>query len=188
MHSNILVKQFNRIDIEGHCHGFQTELDFVEKNGILIPIDTGRMVPHTEWRQKNTIKAALFNYIAYKLGTDTTDNALDLLFTSSGTKAGVGAAMAGRDGIIEGTEGVPVITHLLLTTLNDGGTNAEAYIEFYGHITGSINLVPHLFLGHNYDNAGNGDFGTIFSTVSISQTVAASRRYHHYWKITFAAA
>ena len=36
-----------RVGIEGHCKGFQTELDFVKKNGILTPVDTGIIVPGT---------------------------------------------------------------------------------------------------------------------------------------------
>ena len=189
MHPNILVrKQINKIEIEGHCRGFQTELDFVGRNGILVPIDTGKIVPNTEWDSKNTITTALLYYLAYKVGTDTTDRALDNLFASEGTKAGVGAANASKDGIVEGTYGLPAVDHILLTVLNSGGTEAQAYIEFYGYITGAVTLDSYLSIGHNYSNAGDGSLTKRFSDIAISQVVAADRRYHHYWKWTFAEA
>lgn len=188
MHPNILVsKKINKIEIEGHCRGFQTELDFVERNGILIPIDTGKIVPHTEFMCKNTIQSAFLYYLAYKVGTDTTDRALNALFTDNGTQAGVGAAQNGKDGVAHGIASPVTIDYILETTLNDGGTEAEAYIEFYAFITGAATLNALLMLGFNYVNASQ-DWTKEWSQVSISQSVAANRRYHHYWKFTFAEA
>lgn len=189
MHPNILIpKTINKIEIEGHCRGFQTELDFVERNGIVIPIDTGRVVPHTKWSCKNTIATAFLQYLAYKVGTETTDRALNSLFTGNGTQASVGAAQNGKDGVVHGTLGPSDVDYILQTTLNDGGTEAETYIEFYAFITGAATLTASLHVGHNYANAGDGGLTTVFSTVSVSQTPAANRRYHHYWKFTFAEA
>ena len=187
MHPNILVrKKINKIEIEGHCRGFQTELDFVEKNGILVPIDTGRIVPHTEFRCKNTIQPAFLYYLAYKVGTDTTDRALNALFTDNGTQAGVGAAQNAKDGIAHG-QSPNAIDYILETVLNDGGTEAEAYIEFYAFITGAATLDQFLYIGFAYAN-GSTNFTKLWSYISISQAVAANRRYHHYWKFTFAEA
>ncbi len=187
MHSNILIpKTINKIEIEGHCRGFQTELDFVEKNGVLIPIDTERVVPRTRWKSCNTLDNGLLYYLAYKIGTNTTDRALDSLFTASGSQAGVGAAQNAKDGIVLNIGGSTA--HILLTTLNAGGAEGEAFIEFYGNIDGSIpTFVGSLVIGHNYDNS-EPDFTTKFSSVSVSQAIAANRRYHHYWKFTFAEA
>ena len=189
MHPNILVsKEINKIEIEGHCRGYQTELDFVERNGIIIPVDTGKVVPHTEWSSKNTIANALLYYLAYKVGTDTEDRALDTLFTGNGTKASVGAAQAAKDGIVHGVYGVPSVDYILQTVLNAGGTEVQAYIEFYAYITGAATLDDYLSVGHNYSNSGDGSLTTVFSNVTIDQSVAADRRYHHYWKFTFAEA
>ena len=187
LHHNILIpkKEF-KIEVEGHCRGFQTELDYVEKNGILFPIDTGKVVPHTEWKARNTLQTGLLYYLAYKIGTNTTDRALDDLFISSGLVAAVGAANDGKDGIVEGPSGAAEVEGILVTTLNDGGTEAEAYIEFYGYMEGAYSLDDNLILGHNFVDST--DSITEFSKVSINQEVAANRRYHHYWKITLAAA
>jgi hypothetical protein len=189
MHSNVLIKkEINKIEIEGRCRGFQTELDFVEKNGILFPIDTGKIVSGTEWEARNTLQTGLLYYLPHKLDDDATANrALDDLFISNGTKASVGAANDGKDGVAHGIIGPVTIDYILQTTLNSGGTEAEAYIEWYAFITGSATLSQQLILGHNYSNSGE-DFETDFSYTSISQTVAADRRYHHYWKFTFAEA
>ena len=174
------------IGIEGHCKGFQTELDFVKKNGILTPVDTGIIVPGTMFKKKNTIANALVYNLSASLGPNATDKALDSLFSANGTKASVGAGQAGNDGIVEGTYGLPQVDHILQTTLNAGGTEAQNWIEYYGYIDGAVTLDSYISIGHNYSNAGDGRLTTYFSNVVISQSVAANRRYHHYWKFTIA--
>ncbi len=172
------------IGIQGVIHCFQTELDYVKKNGILVPIDTGIVVPGSVRKQRNTIQNALVNYLAFTIGSSSVDIALDSLFATDGTQASVGAAEAGNDGIVVGTVGPQDVTHILTTTKNDGGLNSENFIEFYGTIDGAQTLSGLAILGFNYSNAGNGSLETIFSQVNISETVAANRRYHHYWKLT----
>lgn len=172
------------IQIKGECRGFQTYLEYEpNKAGILMPIDTKQKVPGTDtgW-VKNTIQAGLTQYLAYKLGTNTTNRALDSLFAADGA---IGGGDDGDDGIHNGESlGGGPAGYKLATTLNDGGTEAESYIEFYGYIDGAVTL-EYLTLGHDYLHASE-VFNTVFAGIAVNQTVAASRRYGHYWKITLA--
>jgi len=143
--------------------------------------DTGVLVPKTEFRDRNTIKDALKAYLAYNIAVPATVNrALDLLFTTE-----VILDMVGRDGIAYGLQSPSGNTKVLVTTLNDGGDNTKLYTEFYGYLTGAATLSANFILGHNLQNAGaDHAFTTEFAYYAVSASVAASRRYHFYWKIT----
>lgn len=164
----------NEISVKGFCRGFQTYLDKDGKDtGIIV---SGTNVP---WHQ-NTLGNDLKYYLAYKIATDTTDQAMDALFTGNGAVAGL-SAQNGKDGIAHGAGGT--MDYLFTTTKNVGGTNAEAYVEFYGYVDGAATLTSTLYLGFNYVHATY-ELTKKNSSVSINQTVASGRRYHHYWKIT----
>ena len=227
------------LKIQGWCRGRQTYLEYEEKNGVIVPIDTGIVVPGTDtgW-EKNTIQSNFLYYVPYHLakssiattgspitsgtiqrgniykvtGTAVVQSGVTIpancifvsdgttvtwgggavtlckagydmgtLFASQGTRASVGAANAGKDGIAHFDP--DIADYILLTTLNAGGTDAEAYLEFYGYIDGVATLSVILELGARYDNSTY-TFAKKWATVSISQSVAAARRYGHYWKIT----
>jgi len=172
----------NGLEIFGEVRGFETKLEFEEKNGLLIPHDTGIVVAGSEYEKRNTLSSLLSYYLPCELGANRTDQAMDSLFASSGTVASVGAANNGKDGIVAIDEDL-LISHIFTTTLNAGGTNAENYIEFYGTIDGSVTLTPYLGIGFNYVNATT-SFTKSYATTTINKTIAANRRYHHYWKIT----
>jgi len=179
----------NKLGIRGEVKFFQTE------KGIELPTSFKNLtkeqkdliIPGSLTEDNNTISTNLKNYLAYKIGTDTTDRALDALTISDGLVASVGAANNGKDGMFWGVT-APSYTDVLVlgildTSLNTGGTEAEAYIEFYGFVDGSQTVSSQLSLAHNYVDATT-KVSTIFATYALSETVAASRRFHFYWKIT----
>ncbi|MCP4392855.1 MAG: hypothetical protein GY804_01075 [Alphaproteobacteria bacterium] len=178
------------LTLRGECRGFQTFLDYEEvknpQTGLieLMPIDTKEKVPGTDtgW-VKNTIQDALINYLAYKIGTNTNNQALDNLHTYQGATYGISATQEGEDGIAYHSTANNNLDNYFVTTLNAGGGVSDGYIEFYGYLDGPLTLAGLLHLGFNYEQA-NEAYEFLFASISISQVVAASRRYGHYWKIT----
>ena len=169
----------------GEVRGFETELKFEERNGVLVPIDTGIVVPGTEYRKRNSLSNALAYTLAAQIGANVADYALNNLFASSGTVASVGAANNGKDGVFHFVDDGVTASHLFVTSLNDGGAYTENYIEFYSYIDGAVTLGYYLGLGYEYANATQ-TFTKVYAATAINKTVAANRRYHHYWKITIA--
>lgn len=184
---DIFVPKATAIPIRGFCRGHQTELDFVKgKDGILVPKDTGFVIKDTMWDGENTITDKLRAYLAYKIGADVTDYAMDSLFAAEGLVAGndekggiIEAVSTGSTGSISPGD----VDTCFITTLNDGGDNTEVYIEFYGYKTGSYTIDDYLILGQGYENTDD-SMDHVFAYISASQSIAANRRYHHYWKIT----
>ena len=170
------------IKTRGSVVYFQTDSGILIPESKAIPDFRKEIIPGTFHQGRNTIQNALKYYLAYKIGTDITDKALDALTVSSGTVASVGAANDGKDGIFSGP-GSSLVDHILLTTKNAGGIEAEAYVEYYGTIAGSLTLSDTLYLGHNYVNSSTA-LTTTFATYPINEVVAASRTFHFYWKIT----
>jgi len=178
------MQTHERPSIIGECRGFQTYLEYEPNEaGVLMPIDTKIKVPGTDtgW-VKNAIQDGLLNYIAYKIGTDTNDQALDDLHAFN-TNHLVSSNQEGEDGISHFNAGTADFDYYLVTTLNDGGGASDGYIEFYGYIDGAVTLDGSLYLGNNYEHA-NEVYEFIFSIIPISQTVLSARRYGHYWKLT----
>ena len=165
----ITTRKSTDLTIGGHVRGWVTE------NGIIVP--------NTYFEKKNTIQNALKYYLAYKIGADVTNLAMDNLFTASGTQAGVGAAQDGKDGITHGTGAINLVNYILQTTKNAGGTNAENYIEFYGLYDGAATLTGYLHAGNAYDNS-NTALDWCFSSVAVNTTTAAGQKFHYYWKFT----
>jgi hypothetical protein len=149
--------------------------------GWQTDLKTGLIVPGSVFEDKNTIQNGLTYYLAYKIGTDTTDRALNNLFSADGSPSGHG----GEDGIAhhDGSE----IDLIFDTTLSVGGNNSVSYIEFYGFIDGSATLDTSLYLGHNMIVTPY-QFTTTFATYSINTSVASGRRFHFYWRINIIAA
>ena len=173
--SNIFVPKATAIKVVGSVRGHQTWLD---EHGR----DSGEIVPGSQLEDKNTIEDALKAYLAYKIGTDTTDYALNNLFTAD--EATPFGTMAGLDGIVI-YDAVPGDWNTFITTLNDGGDNTETYIEYYGYHTNSggsaESLVSELRLLHSLNSSE-----IVFASYTIGTTLADGRRYHFYWKISFA--
>lgn len=172
------------LGIYGSVRYFQTPA------GIVLPSDSrkalkqlkqdGIMIPGSFRAGSNTIGSDLKKYLAYKLAADVTDQAMDNLFASGGLVASVGAANDGKDGIAWGQDNV---AGLFVTTLNDGGDNSDTFAEFYGYVDGAVTLSTELTLGFSYTN-GTTSWSKTYATYSINESVAASRRFHFYWKIT----
>ena len=152
-----------------NVRGFQTDLK------------TGLYVPGTYFEDHNTIQNDFRYYLAYKIGTNTTDQALNNLWTSDGA---LGSGDSGYDGIAHGAAGT-ALDYKFATSLNAGGDNSLTYIEYYGYIDGAVTLSGNLYLGFTYVHGGT-TFTKLYSTYDINTSVAASRRYHFYWKITAA--
>jgi hypothetical protein len=140
---------------------------------------TGLLVPGTYFENlRNTIQNDLKYYLAYKMGTNTTDQAMNNLFTVGGA---IGGGHAGEDGMAHGTGGVA--DYAFVTTLNAGGDNSAEYIEFYGYIVGAVTLNNNLYLGFNMQWPGQ-DFAKTYAEYDINTSVGAGRTFHFYWKIT----
>lgn len=167
------------VKLEGHVRGYQTYMEGEE--------DTGIVVPRTEMRGRNTIKTDLKKYLAYNIAVPATVNqAMDNLINSETL-----SDIDGRDGIMYDqseaqTDAGTDITKALITTLNDGGDNVDEFAEFYGYLTGAATLAGYFVLGFDFDYAGGSPyhFEKVYATYAVSASVAASRRYHFYWKIT----
>ena len=63
--------------------------------GWQTDIKTGLIVPDTTFVDKNTLQNDIKYYLAYKVGTDTTNQAMDNLFDTDGA---IGAGHIGEDG------------------------------------------------------------------------------------------
>lgn len=179
----IFLKNKNRIQIKGTTYDFMTELEFVKRDGILVPFDTGIKVWEKEG--KNTISTGLTYHLAHRIAASTNDYALNNLFGTQGTRVAEGATNAGKDGIVHyDKEDIQQTEHFFLTVLNVGGTGAQNYSEFYGYINGAVTLDHYLGIGYNYVNSGQYQMTVIFADNSVSTTVAVNRRFHRYWKFT----
>ena len=145
--------------------------------GWQTDLKTGLVIPETTFEDKNTVQTGMTYYLAYKIGTNTTDRALDDLFDSDGAPGG---GNVGQDGI--GHWDGDDINLILDTSLSVGGDNSTSYIEFYGFIDGAVTLTGDLQLGHGLIISPN-EITTIFATYDINTSVAAGRRFHFYWRI-----
>ena len=157
-----------RLSLKGSVRYYQTD----DKTGLLIP--------GTYKEEENTINSTLLYYLAYKIGTDTTDYALSSLF---GTGQAASGGDVGDDGIAHGSGTIDDIDYVFDTDLNDGGDEVETYIEYYGTIPGAVTLNGYLQLGHNLIS-GPYQFSQVFAYYDINETVASGRTFHFYWKIS----
>jgi len=146
--------------------------------GWQTDLKTGLIVPGTMFEDHNTIQNDLRYYLAYKIGTNTTDRALNNLFTVDGTPGG---GHVGQDGIAHGTA-YTSLTDILATSLSVGGDNTVNYIEFYGYIDGAVSLTNNLYLGQGFIISPN-EFSYQFASYDINTSVGAGRRFHFYWRI-----
>jgi len=179
----IFLKNKNRIQIKGTTYDFMTELEFIKRDGIIIPFDTGIKIWEKEG--KNSIDTGLTCHLAHRIAANTNNYALDNLFGTQGTRAAEGATNAGKDGIVHWDKlDLGQVEHFLLTVLNVGGTGGQGYSEFYGYINGAVTLNHYLGIGYNYVNSGPYNMTVMFAENSISTTVAINRRFHRYWKFT----
>ena len=155
--------------------------------GFQVDTKTGLYVPNTYFEDKNTIQTALKAYLAYKIGTDTTDRALDNRFTYEGPASGA-SSMDGYDGIAYESAGD--LAYLYVTSINQGGDNSTSYIEFEGYLvadagTGDINTGTNsMVLGHDYNHGAAPDFTTEFSRYSCALNITQGRTDYFYWRIT----
>lgn len=143
--------------------------------GWQTDLKTGLIIPDSVFYDKNTVQNDLKYYLAYKIGTDTTDQALDNLFPTDDTP------VAG-DGIAHGASSA-TITEVFATSLSVGGDNSTTYIEFYGYIDGSVSLTNNLYLGWGL-TLGPNEFQKEYASYDINTSVAAGRRFHFYWRVT----
>jgi hypothetical protein len=170
------------LKLRGDVEMFETPV------GILLPKSQelrGRedlMIPWTHKKDHNTIYTDLKAYLAYKIGTNTVDQTMDNLFTAQTL-----ATQNGKDGMCQASTSYANSTDtVFITTLNDGGDNSDEFIEFYGYITGETSLAPTLILGYNMLATTTKQFTKLYAHYTINTTVAASRNYHFYWKLSFA--
>lgn len=140
---------------------------------------TGLIIPGTYVEDKNTVQDDLRYYLAYKTGTNTTNQALDSRFTVGGTLSG---ADDGDDGIAYGVSS-DILSHKLDTDINAGGDNAINYIEFSGSIAGELNMSGVLVLGGDYDNSIP-TLLDIYATYSITVFIESGRTFYFYWRLT----
>lgn len=151
----------------------------VNIKGWQTDLKTGLIIPGSVFYNKNTVQNDLKYYLAYKIGTNTTDQTMDSLFTTDGTPVG---GHEGDDGIAHGTSST-VLTDIFATSLSTGGDNSTVYIEFYGYIDGSVSLTNNLYLGYDFSLAPN-SFAKEYASYDINTSVAAGRRFHFYWRVT----
>ena len=163
------MQKHNGIKLIGTVRGFQ-------KDNI-----SGLVIPETVFQGKNLISAPLQYYLAYKIGTNTTDQAVDNRFTTGGT---LSSGDNGYDGIAYG--GVSSLTGKLDTDINAGGDNATSYIEFSGSIAGPVSISSRLYLGWNYVHAST-NFTKTYAIYSIGTVdVDSGRTFYFYWRFTLA--
>jgi len=152
----------------------------------------GKYIPGTLKEDRNTIQDGLKKYLAACIGPNAVDKKLGTTtspFFDQDYGAGgdaMSAAIDGKSGIVYYDTIDQVATATFYTELNAGGTGGEAYIEFYGYISGAINMYGLLILGHSFTHgaAYSDVFQTKFAEYAIDESVAADRKYHFYWKIT----
>ena len=140
---------------------------------------TGLMIPGTYVENKNTIYSDLRHYLAYKIGTDTTNQSLSNRFATVGT---LSSGDNGYDGITFGY-GQTALTHKLDTDINAGGNNSTNYIEFSGSIAGELNMSGLLVLGHSYLHSSTA-FVDSYAYYSITQNIESGRTFYFYGRIT----
>lgn len=140
---------------------------------------TGLIVPGTYVEDKNTIHDFLRYYLAYKIGTNTINQALDSRFATGGA---LSSGDNDDDGIAYGTD-VGSLSHKLDTDINAGGNNSVDYIEFSGSIAGALNMSGYLVLGYDYAHAGT-SFSKTYAYYSITQNIESGRTFYFYWRIT----
>lgn len=141
--------------------------------------ETGLILPETLFEDKNTLYATGAHYLAYKIGTDTINQAIDNRFTT-------GAALVSGDEEYDGIAYGPTsstLSHKLDTDINAGGDQATNYIEFSGSIAGPIGLAGVLALGFDYTH-GSTAFANLYATYGISVTVDPGRTFYFYWRLT----
>lgn len=151
--------------------------------GWQTDLKTGLIVPDTTFYDYNTLQNDLKYYLAYKIGTDASDHAMDNLFDVDGAMSG---SHLSHDGIAHGSTSVN-LDYAFHTTLNAGGDNSTLYIEFYGYIDGGpISLNNNLYLGQVVTGSTPYPFLYEYASYDINTSVAAGRRFHFYWRITIA--
>ena len=140
---------------------------------------TGLIVPGTYVEDKNTIQNDLRHYLAYKIGTDTTNQSLSSRFATGGTLSDTDDA---DDGIAYGSY-EDSLSHKLDTDINAGGNNSTNYIEFSGSIAGELNMSGELVLGHHYLQT-NTAFNDPYAEYQVTQFIESGRTFYFYWRIT----
>ena len=141
---------------------------------------TGLMIPGTYVENENTIYPDLRYYLAYKIGTDTTNQSLSNRFATGGT---LSSGDNGYDGIAYSTIPIESLSHKLDTDINAGGNNSTNYIEFSGSIAGELNMSGYLVLGHSYLHSST-IFVDTYAYYSITQFIESGRTFYFYWRIT----
>jgi len=156
--------------LKGTITHFQTDLNDNE-------------IPGTRKTSHNSIEDALLAYLAHCIASDQ-NLALDALFDDEDPATAVGGGKT--DGIGFYNAGLLEVTKCFETTKNDGGDGSETYVEFYGFVTGAFTLNGVLQLGYLLADGGGGtyNFTKIFASYTINESVAASRKFHFYWKIS----
>jgi hypothetical protein len=167
-------EKFDALKLKGVVKSWLTDLD-------------GNVIPGSMKEESNTIQDGLKEYLAACIGATAVDKKLDNLFDQDYGAGGdaMSASIDDKDGIAYYDHAEYCITATFFTELNAGGTGSQAWIEFYGYITGAINMYGELILGYKitYDT-GATSFDTNFAKYTIIQNVDADRKYHFYWKIT----
>lgn len=148
--------------------------------GWQTDLKTGLVVPESVFEDRNTLQNDIKYYLAYKIGTDITNQALDDLFTSDGAPT---AGNLNEDGIAHGTSSSN-LDLILDSSLSVGGDNSTSYIEFYGFIDGAQTLTDNLYLGFNLAVLSPNEFTKEYASYDINISVAAGRRFHFYWRVT----
>jgi hypothetical protein len=147
--------------------------------GFQVDDRTGLILPKTYFEGENAIWADLMEYFAYKIGTETINQAMDNRFAAAGA---LSSGDNGYDGMAHGASAT-ALDYKFDTDLNAGGTNAENYIEWLGTIAGPVSLTGSLFLGFNYAH-GSTAFANTYAQYIINTTVDSGRTFYFYWRIT----
>ena len=185
----MLIQSKESFPLKGVWRGHQTELDFKRDpiSGLLMPIDTGFIIKDTVKDGENTLTTKFKAYLMNKMVDDgSNDYAMDSRFAVEGLVAGndekggiVSSSANGSSGALTAGQ----LHRIFITTLNDGGDNAEVYFELYGYSTGAQTFDAFLCMVQGYENDDD-TVDHVFAYVGIDEEIAANRRYHHYWKIT----
>jgi len=152
--------------------------------GWQTDLKTGLVIPDSTFEDHNTIQDHLRWYLAYKIGTNTTNQAMDDLFSSDGAPGG---GNINEDGIAHGVN-IASIDLIFDSSLSVGGDNNLSYIEFYGFIDGPQTLSDNLYLGHNLISIGPNELDKEYASYDINTSVSAGRRFHFYWRINILGA
>ena len=159
--------------------------------GYQLDTKTGLYIRGSAFEDTNTIQAAMKNYLALLIAANSTDRAMDALFTDEGgaTEEDIISGQDAKDGIayqLQGDYG-----YVFETVLQQGGDNATSYIEFQGHLAAdattsdiSWSNTYDMVLGHNYDSGGPGPFETLYSSYKYALEINQGRTFYFYWRIT----